>query len=253
MMCGFWGLFQKEVLRFQRVVFQTIFAPVLTTTLYFFIFAHVLGERVRVYENVSYMEFLVPGLIMMSALQNAFSNTSSSLIQSKVTGNLVLLLLSPISPFTFFVAYVAAAVVRGVMVGIGVYVAAVFFVPTLSLSFPFLVLVFIILGSVMMGALGIVAGLWAEKFDQIALFTNFIIMPLTFLSGVFYSIHSLPLLWRSLSQFNPFFYMVDGFRYGFFAASDVNLAVSLLVTLGMSLAVSWWSYALLRVGYKIRV
>ena len=253
MMLGFRGLFQKEVLRFWRVVYQTVLTPVLTTILYLFIFTHVLGERVRVYEDVAYASFLAPGLVMMAVLQNAFANSSSSLIQSKVTGNLLLVLLPPISAWTFFAAYAAAAVVRGVAVGAGVYVAAVLFSPALTLHAPLWVLAFAVCGGLMAGALGIIAGLWAERFDQIALFTNFIIMPLTFLSGVFYSIHSLPPLWRDLTKFNPFFYMIDGFRYGFFQHSDVSPALSLLVAVGMACAVSAFAYHLLRRGYKIRL
>jgi len=251
-MRGFVGLLQKETLRFWRVGFQTVGAPILSTFLYIFIFSHVLGGHVRVYDGVSYVEFLAPGLVMMSVLQNAFANTSSSLIQSKVTGNLVLILLPPISSFTFFLAYIAAAVIRGVVVGAGVYFSALFFAPELTMQSPLWVLLFAVCGGVMTGALGIIAGLWAEKFDQIALFTNFIIMPLTFLSGVFYSIHSLPPLWREASHFNPFFYMIDGFRYGFFHAGDINPYAALTVTVLMAAGVSLLAFILIQRGYKIR-
>lgn len=252
MLLGFHGLFQKEVLRFWRVVYQTVLTPVLTTILYLFIFTHVLGGHVRVYDDVPYAVFLAPGLVMMSVLQNAFANTSSSLIQSKVTGNLLLILLPPISPLTFFAAYTAAAAVRGVVVGVGVLLAAYLFSPELPLKSPLWVLAFAVCGGVITGALGVVAGIWAERFDQIALFTNFIIMPLTFLSGVFYSIHSLPAFWKNMTHFNPFFYMIDGFRYGFFHSSDVSPYLSLAVTAAMALAMSLWAYLLLRRGYKIR-
>ena len=250
---GFWGLFQKETLRFWRVVFQTIGAPALATVLYFFIFTHVLGDRVRVYDGVSYPHFLAPGLVMMSVLQNAFANTSSSLIQSKVTGNLTLLLLPPISAFTFFFAYICAAVLRGLLVGASVYLAAVLFLGQAALASPLWALAFALCGGALTGALGFVAGLWAERFDQIALFTNFIIMPLTFLSGVFYSIHSLPDWWRALSQANPFFYLIDGFRYGFFAASDVSPAFSLAIAVAMTAGVCFFAYYLFLRGYKTRV
>lgn len=255
-MLGFAGLFQKEVLRFWRVAYQTVCTPVLTTILYLFIFSHVLGEHVRVYDGVPYAVFLAPGLVMMAVLQNAFANTSSSLIQSKVTGNLLLILLPPISPFTFFAAYAGAAVVRGIAVGAGVFIAAYVIsaglASGLGLSAPLWVLAFAVCGGMMAGALGIVAGIWAERFDQIALFTNFVITPLTFLSGVFYSIHSLPEWWRQITHFNPFFYMIDGFRYGFFQESDVNPYFSLFVSVAMAGAVSLWAYWLLRRGYKIR-
>lgn len=252
MFLGFLGLFQKEILRFWRVVYQTVCTPILTTILYLFIFTHVLGSHVKVYDGIPYAVFLAPGLVMMSVLQNAFANTSSSLIQSKVTGNLLLILLPPISPLTFFTAYTAAAIVRGVAVGIGVFFAAFIFSDDLTLKSPLWVLAFAICGGTMTGALGIIAGIWAERFDQIALFTNFIIMPLTFLSGVFYSILSLPPFWRTLSYFNPFFYMIDGFRYGFFHDSDVSPYLSLSVSASMALAVSAWAYFLLHRGYKIR-
>lgn len=252
MFLGFRGLFEKEVMRFWRVVYQTVFTPVLTTLLYLFIFTHVLGERVRVYEGVTYSVFLAPGLVMMAVLQNAFANSSSSLIQSKVTGNLTLLLLPPISPVTFFAAYAAASVVRGVAVGVGVLAAALVFSGGLGVDAPLWVLAFAVCGGVMMGALGVVAGIWADRFDQIALFTNFIVMPLTFLSGVFYSVHSLPDAWSALTRFNPFFYMIDGFRYGFFSDSDVNPYLSLAVAVAMALLVSAWAVVLLVRGYKIR-
>lgn len=249
---GFLGLLEKEVMRFYRVAFQTLFAPVLSTILYLFIFSHVLGSHVRVYDGVSYVAFLTPGLIMMSVLQNAFSNSSSSLIQSKVTGNIVLVLLPPISSLTFFLSYAIAGVVRGVAVGIGVLVAAFLFEPSMSIYSLLWILAFAISGGMMSASLGIIAGLWAEKFDQVALFTNFIIMPLTFLSGVFYSIHSLPDLWHDLTRLNPFFYMIDGFRYGFFQTSDISPYLSLTVTLFFTTLLSALAYRLIDKGYKLR-
>lgn len=252
MMRGFAGLFEKEILRFWRVAFQTIGGPVLGTFLYIFIFSHILEGRVRVYEGVGYVEFLVPGLVMMAVLQNAFANASSSLIQSKVTGNILLILLPPISAFAFFSAYVGAAIVRGVAVGIGVFLATLLLTPAPAVNSPLWILAFAVCGGAFAGSLGVIAGLWAEKFDQIALFTNFIIMPLTLLAGVFYSIHSLPPVWRTLSQFNPFLYLIDGFRYGFFFAGDIAPAVSLAVACVLALSVSLLAYLLIRCGYKIR-
>ena len=251
-MLGFLGLFQKESLRFWRVMYQTIAAPVLASFLYLFIFAQILQDRVVVFGGVNYIDFLIPGLVMMSVIQNAFANSSSSLIQSKISGNLTLVLLPPISPFTFFLAYVAAGVLRGVLVGLGVYVSAFFLTSEVAVQSPLWVAGFLLLSGAMATALGIIAGLWADRFDQIALFTNFIIMPLTFLSGVFYSVHSLPPVWQQLSQLNPFFYMIDGFRYGFFNASDVSPALSLGITAGGMLAVSALAYWLVRSGYKVR-
>jgi ABC-2 type transport system permease protein len=250
-MQGFAALLRKELLRFWKVSFQTVAAPVLTTLLYLLIFAHALADRVRVYEDVRYTAFLVPGLVMMSALQNAFANSSSSVIQSKITGNVVFILLAPISYFELFLAYVLASMARALVVAAGVLLVSVWFVE-LRLAAPLWALAFALLGSALLGALGLIAGIWAERFDQLAGFQNFVIVPLTFLSGVFYSIHSLPPFWQKLSHANPFFYMIDGFRYGFFGASDVSPAVSLAVV-GISFAlVTAGTLALLRNGYKMR-
>jgi len=248
---SFSTLFQKELMRFWKVSVQTVAAPVLTALLYLVVFAHALEGRMRVYEGVSYTQFLVPGLVMMSVLQNAFANSSSSLIQSKMTGNIVFILLPPISQGEFFGAYVGAAVVRGLVVGAGVALAALAFVP-LGLQAPLWALAFAVLGAALLGALGLLAGILSDKIDQLAAFQNFAIMPLTFLSGVFYSVHSLPPLWQALSHANPFFYLIDGFRFGFFGVSDVAPAISLGV-LAVSLAlVSAGTLALLRAGYKLR-
>jgi len=250
-MTGWQTLFYKEVLRFWKVGFQTVAAPVLTAILYLLIFGHVLEDHVKVYGTLSYTAFLVPGLVMMSVLQNAFANSSSSLIQSKIMGNLVFLLLTPLSHWSWFFAYVASSVVRGLVVGAGVLVVTAFFTFP-SLVAPLWILVFAVLGAALMGALGLIAGLWAEKFDQLAAFQNFIIMPMTFLSGVFYSIGSLPPFWQKVSHINPFFYMIDGFRYGFFGVSDASPWLSLGIV-GAALALAGGvAVHLLRIGYKIR-
>ena len=250
-MSGFPTLFYKEVLRFWKVSTQTIGAPVLTATLFLFIFGHVLEGRVRMYESVPYTAFLVPGLVMMSLLQNAFANSSSSLIQSKITGNIIFVLLPPLSYAEFFAAYVLAAVVRGMVVGAAVMLVTLPFVD-MDFRHPQWIVVFAFCGSAVLGALGMMAGIWAEKIDQVASFQNFLIMPLTFLSGVFYSIHSLPAFWQGLSHFNPFFYMIDGFRYGFFGVSDVHPLRSLAVVAAFLAVVSALTLALLRSGYKLR-
>ena len=244
-------LFRKEVLRFWKVSFQTVAAPVLTALLYLLIFGHVLEDHVKVYEAVSYTSFLVPGLVMMSVLQNAFANSSSSLIQSKITGNLVFLLVAPLSHWAWFVAYAGASVVRGLVVGAGVLAVTAGFAH-LRLAEPLWVLVFALLGAGMLGTLGLIAGLWAEKFDQLAAFQNFIIMPMTFLSGVFYSVHSLPGIWQKVSHLNPFFYMIDGFRHGFFGVSDVSPWTSLAVVGSSFAVVSAIALRLLASGYKLR-
>ncbi len=244
-------LLYKEMLRFWKVSFQTVAAPVLTAVLYLLIFGHTLGEHVRVYDDVRYTSFLIPGLVMMSVLQNAFANSSSSLIQSKITGNLVLLLVTPLSHWAWFLAYVGAAVVRGLVVGSGVLLVTVWFAP-LHAAEPLWIVVFAVAGAAIMGALGLLAGLWAEKFDQIAAFQNFVILPMTFLSGVFYSVKSLPPFWQAVSHLNPFFYVIDGFRRGFFGAGDTSPWLSLAVVLASLAAVCALCLRLLRVGYKIR-
>lgn len=250
-MTGWQTLLYKEVLRFWKVGFQTVAAPVLTALLYLMIFGHVLEDHVKVYGTVQYTAFLVPGLVMMSVLQNAFANSSSSLIQSKIMGNLVFVLLTPLSHWSWFFAYVGSSIARGLAVGGGVFLVTVWFA-RLSFVAPLWILVFAVLGAAMLGALGLIAGLWAEKFDQMAAFQNFIIMPMTFLSGVFYSIHSLPSFWQAVSHLNPFFYMIDGFRYGFFGVSDVSPWLSLAVVGGAMVLVSAIAVHLLRIGYKIR-
>ena len=223
----------------------------ITALLYLLIFAHVLAGHVQVYNNVPYTEFLIPGLIMMSVLQNAFANSSSSLIQSKVMGNLVFVLLTPLTHFQFFTAFLCAAIIRGLVVGLCIYLVAMWFVD-IHMANPFLILAFAFLGSALLGTFGIIAGIWADRFDQMAAFQNFIIMPLSFLSGVFYSIHSLPLFWQKLSQLNPFFYMIDGFRYGFFGKGDVSPLISLSIVGASFLVLALITLKMLKSGYKLR-
>ena len=247
---GFPTLLRKEILRFYKVGFQTVAAPVLTAVLYLMIFGHVLEGR-EVYGRLSYTAFLIPGLVMMSVLQNAFANTSSSLIQSKVTGNLVFVLLAPLSHFEFYAAYILAAVFRGVVVGFGVFVITAWYgLP--AIEYPLWILTFAFLGAAILGSLGLIAGIWADKYDQLAAFQNFVIMPATMLSGVFYSIHSLPPAWQVVSHFNPFFYMIDGFRYGFFGVSDISPWNSLAIVACFFIVVSVIALRLLQKGYKLR-
>ena len=251
-MIGWQTLFYKEILRFWKVGFQTVAAPVLTAVLYLLIFGHVLEGRVSVFGNIGYTAFLIPGLVMMSVLQNAFANSSSSMIQSKILGSLVFLLLAPLSHWHWYLAYVGSSLVRGLVVGSGVLLVTSFFA-TPSFEAPAWILMFLVLGSVLLGSLGLIAGQWADKFDQMAAFQNFVILPMTFLSGVFYSIHSLPPFWQTLSHLNPFFYMIDGFRYGFFGVSDVSPWISLGVVGVATILVGAVSVHLLRIGYKIRL
>jgi ABC-2 type transport system permease protein len=251
---GWTTLLEKELLRFWKVSFQTIAAPVLTALLYLLIFSHVLESRVSVFGGqVRYTEFLVPGLVMMSVLQNAFANASSSLIQSKITGNLIFVLLPPLSPLDLYAAYVLGAMVRGLVVGLGVFAVTLLIAPVpLSTAHPLWAAAFAILGSAILGTLGVIAGIWADKFDELAAFQNFLIMPLTFLSGVFYSIKTLPPFWQVLSHFNPFFYMIDGFRYGFFGLSDVPPALSLALVCAAALILAAIALLMLSRGWKLR-
>ncbi|MBL8516893.1 MAG: ABC transporter permease [Betaproteobacteria bacterium] len=248
---GFRTLLYKEVLRFWKVAFQTIAAPVLTAVLYLLIFAQALRGTTEPFPGVSYAQFLVPGLAMMSMLQNAFANSSSSLIQSKITGNILFILLPPLSHWDLYWAYLLASVARAIAVGAGVFLVAVL-MADVPVRHPLWGLAFALIGSGMLGAMGIIAGLWADKFDQMAAFQNFIIMPLTFLSGVFYSIQGLPPVWQAVSHLNPFFYVIDGFRFGFFGQADVSPWLSLAVASTAFLAVSLVTVGLLKSGYKLR-
>jgi ABC-2 type transport system permease protein len=247
---GFQTLLYKETLRFWKVATQTVAAPILTAMLYLLIFGHVLEGKVKV-GDVNYTAFLIPGLVMMSVLQNAFANSSSSLIQSKITGNLVFILLPPLSHWEIISAYVLASVVRGLAVGFGVFATTAWFAH-LSFAQPLWILVFAVLGAAILGTMGVIAGVWAEKFDQLAAFQNFLIMPATFLSGVFYSIHSLPPLWQAVSHVNPFFYMIDGFRHGFFGTSDISPWTSLAIVGLFFVVLATVAVNLLKRGYKLR-
>ncbi len=248
---GFRTLLYKEVLRFWKVSFQTVAAPVLNAVLFLLIFSHVLDRHVTVYGDIAYTTFLVPGLIMMSLLQNAFANSSSSLIQSKITGNIIFVLLPPLSYREFYAAYVIASVARGLFVGLGVLLVSLPFVD-LPFAHPLWILAFALMGGAILGSLGMIAGIWADKFDQLAAFQNFLILPLTMLSGVFYSLHSLPQLWQDISHVNPFFFMIDGFRYGFFGQSDVSPWLSLAVVGVSLLLLAALTLAMLARGYKLR-
>ena len=251
-LAGFYTLFYKEWLRFWKVMVQTVLAPVLTALLYLLVFSHTLRGHVEVFPGVEYTAFLVPGLAMMSVLQNAFANGSSSLMQSKMQGNIVFILLAPLSHREFFFAYVLAAMGRGIVVGAGVFAATVWFI-NVPLAYPLWVLAYAIAGSGVMAALGVIAGIQSDKVDQLSAFSNFIILPLTFLSGVFYSIHTLPPVWQGFSHVNPIFYMIDGFRYGFFGQADVSPWLSFSIVGSSFFALSLLTLWLIRSGYKLRL
>lgn len=250
-MIGFKTLFYKEILRFWKVATQTLTAPIVTAMLYLLIFGHVLEEHVQALDGVSYTAFLVPGLVMMTILQNAFANASSSMIQSKISGNMVFVLLTPLSHWELFGAYVLAAMVRGLAVGAGVFIITVWFAK-LSFVSPLWIILFALTGAAILGTMGLIAGIWADKFDQMAAFQNFLIVPATFLAGVFYSIHSLPPFWQAVSHVNPFFYMIDGFRYGFFGKSDVPPEISLTVVAVFLAVLATIAVRMLKSGYKLR-
>jgi ABC-2 type transport system permease protein len=241
-------LLHKEILRFWKVRFQTVAAPVLNAVLFLLIFSHVLDRKIG---EIPYTAFLVPGLIMMSLLQNAFANSSSSLIQSKISGNIIFILLPPISCRVFYASYVLAALFRGLFVAVGVWLVSLFFVD-LPMAHPIWALAFALLGGALLATFGMIAGIWSDKFDQLAAFQNFLIMPLTMLSGVFYSIHSLPPLWQKISHANPFFFMIDGFRYGFFGQSDTSPWLGLSVVGFCFLALAALTLVMLSRGYKLR-
>lgn len=248
---GFITLLRKEIRRFMKVVGQTVASPVITSVLYLVVFGQVLEDHVEVYDGVSYLAFLIPGLIMMSVIQNSFANTSSSVTQSKIMGNLVFLLLAPLSVLEVFAAFVLAAVLRGTLVALCLYAVGWLFVP-LPIAQPLQLLAMLFLSSACLATLGMIAGILADKFEHLAAFQNYFILPFSFLSGVFYSIDSLPPLWAKMSHFNPFFYMIDGFRHGFFGVADASASLSLLVAGGFLLLISTICLLLLRSGYKLR-
>ncbi|HEX7381159.1 MAG TPA: ABC transporter permease [Nevskiaceae bacterium] len=248
---GFRTLLVKEIRRFVTVIGQTVTAPVVTALLYLAVFAQALEGKASAYPGVTYTQFLVPGLIMMSILQNAFANTSSSLTQSKLMGNLVFILMAPLSSIEVFLAYVLAALLRAGLVTV-VLILVTWSVVHLELRQPLVLLAMFLLAGGSLAALGLIAGIVSTKFDHLAAFQNFVIMPLSFLSGVFYSIHSLPPFWEHVSRFNPFFYLIDGFRYGFFGVGDAPIGESLLWGLGCFLVVASICVLMLKSGYRLR-
>src|SRR5688572_4371636 len=248
---GLWTLYQREVYRFLKVYTQTIAAPVVTTLLFYAVFALALGGVVRMAESVPFLEFLGPGLIIMAMAQNAFANTSSSVVIAKVQGNIVDVLMPPLSPLELAVGYVMGGVTRGLVVGVVTALAIRLFVP-LHIHSPALVIYHGLMGSMLLSLLGMIGGIWSEKFDHIAAFTNFVVTPLTFLSGTFYSVDRLPTTFWFIAHLNPFFYMIDGFRYGFIGQSDVTLAVGIAVMLGINAALAALLLRMLSSGYKLK-
>jgi len=248
---GFWTLYSKEVRRFIKVWGQTVFAPMVTMLLFLAIFTLALGGAVRTVGDVPFVQFLAPGLIMMAIVQNSFANTSSSIMVAKIQSVIVDVLMPPLNAFELVVAFALGGVTRGLVVGLSVTVAMSFFVD-MEIHYLWAVFFFAITGSLMLSLMGVIAGIWAEKFDHMAVITNFVITPLAFLSGTFYSVERLPGVWRTISSIDPFFYMIDGFRYGFIGTADDSPLLGVVVMLGMNAALGWVAYQMFRRGYKIK-
>jgi ABC-2 type transport system permease protein len=249
---GLYTLVRKEVERFLKVYTQTLIAPAITTLLFYTVFALAFGGLEKKMDNgLSYLDFLAPGLVMMAMAQNAFSNTSSSLVISKIQGNIVDLLMPPLSAGEILTGYLVGSVIRGLAVGASTLALLAVFVPVPLHAFP-AIIGFAVLGTWMMGALGLVAGIWSEKFDHIAAFTNFIVTPLTFLSGTFYRIDILPQPWDLAAHMNPFFYMIDGFRYGFIGQADGSVLAGVLLLLTLNAGLTVLAYRMFKSGYKIK-
>ncbi|MEQ8295834.1 MAG: ABC transporter permease [Nitratireductor sp.] len=248
---GLWTLYQKEVRRFLKVFVQTVAAPMVTSLLFLLVFTLALGRGDMVIGGVSYSEFLAPGLIMMAIAQNAFANTSSSIVVAKVQGNIVDTLMPPLGPAELTAGFALGGVTRGLAVGCSTLLAMWLFVPV-TFAHPEFVLFHALSAALLLSLLGIIGGIWADKFDHIAAVTNFVIVPLTFLSGTFYSTERLPGIWYELAHVNPFFFMIDGFRYGFIGHADAPPLAGIAVMTGCNLVLLAVSYTMLKSGYKLK-
>lgn len=248
---GLCTLIEREVNRFTTVYTQTIIAPVVTTLLFYAVFALAFGGYARTVNEVPFLEFLAPGLIMMTMVQNAFANTSSSLIISKVQGSIVDVIMPPLSSFELFIGFITGGVARGLAVGVVTTITVSFFV-NMGLHSLLLILLYAVLGNLMLSSIGLAAGIYAEKFDHVAAITNFIVTPLTFLSGTFYSISNLPEMWRAIAYYNPFFYMIDGFRSGFIGYAETDPWLGILVLSLVNAALAVLIVMMFRTGYKIK-
>jgi len=248
---GLRTLYLREVRRFWKVGMQTLTAPVVTALLYMLVFVVAVGRR-RVIEGVDFSLFIIPGLVMMQILSNAFSNSSSSLLQAKMNGLIGDFLMPPLSPGEQVIGFAAGAATRGILVGAIAGLAVIPFAHGLHIAHPWAVLYFGLGASLVMGLLGIVAAIWSEKFDHIAAVTNFVIMPMTFLSGTFYLVEGLPEPFRTISHFNPFFYLIDGFRYGFIGAADGSIAIGAALTAGLVVLLTAVCWRMFATGYKLK-
>lgn len=252
---GLQTLFLKEVRRFLKVSFQTVFAPLISTILFLLVFMQAMGGRASV-GGVPYIEFLAPGLVMMAILTNAFANSSSSIIIGKVQGSIVDMLMPPLSPSEILVALVAGAACRGLLVAFVTAATSAAFMAMggspMKIAALWAVVYFSAAASLIFGMLGVIGGVWADKFDQLAVIQNFVITPLTFLSGTFYAISRLPEPFLTASRFNPVFYLIDGFRYGFTGVPEASPAIGAIVCFAITAGLAVWSYALFRSGYKLK-
>lgn len=247
----FFTLLQKEIRRFLRVASQTLVTPVITASLYLFIFGATLGERISVLEGFSYAQFVIPGLILMGVINNSFSNVASSLFMSRYLGNIVDLLVTPVTPTQFIMAYTLAAMIRGLAVGLIVWLISCLFA-TLPMAYPLTAIAMACMASFLFAQFGIIAAIHANNFDSLSMYTNFIILPLIYLGGVFYPISILPPLWARLSHLNPLFYLIDGFRYALLGVGDLSLLVSFGVVSAMALVLFIWSASLIVRSYRLR-
>ena len=248
---GVYTLFKREVMRFLKIYLQTILGPALTTLLFLIIFAMALGRSTKLVQDIPFLEFLAPGLIIMAMIQNAFGNTSSSLLSAKVAGNITDLLLPPLTAIEFASAFLAGDICRGLFVGASVSLLVLFFVP-LTVYNPLALMYFSVLSCSFMGLLGLIAGIWASKFDHIAAVTNFLVTPLSLLSGTFYSITILPTNFYIMSQLNPFFYMIDGFRYSMIGYADSNIYLGGIVLLILNILLYFITILMLKSGFKLK-
>ena len=246
-----WSLFIKEVMRFLKVGMQTVLGPAISSLLFLAVFSLALGRSIETINGVKFANFIAPGLIMMTILQNAFSNAASSIGQSKFQGNIVDVLMSPLSDLELTIGYIGGATVRGLICGIVTYIVIIFFV-SVSIYSYFALVFYTLIGSIMMGSMGTMVGIWADKWDQQQGITNFIVLPLTFLSGTFYSISRLPEFWKNLAAFNPFFYNIDGFRYAFIGKSDSSILIGGTSLLILNIILIYLCYLMFRSGYKLK-
>ncbi|KAA5805501.1 multidrug ABC transporter permease [Alkalicaulis satelles] len=248
---GLWTLYKKEVRRFLKVHFQTVLAPVVTSLLFMIVFSIAIGSQRGEILGVAYASFLAPGLVMLGVLNNSFANASSSLIGAKMQNNTVDFLMPPLSPGELAAAFIGGAVTRGVLVGLATAICIAPFVDV-SVAHWWAVIYFGLSAALMLGVIGVMAGLWAEKFDHLAVVTNFVIMPLAFLSGTFYSVEILPEPFYTISHINPVFFLIDGFRYGFIGAGDSHLMLGVAVIGALNLALITACYLLLRSGWRLK-